>query len=80
MPSTTYAGYPKKAYIGDSVYAEIDECARLVLTTENGMGPSNQIVVEPEVWSALIEYCRRNWTYESQRHHLEAKSLMHTSP
>jgi hypothetical protein len=46
-----------KAYIGDSVYADFDG-QRLILTTENGMGPSNRIVLEPEVCSALWTYVR----------------------
>lgn len=41
-----------KAYLGDSVYADFDG-HDVVLTTENGMGPSNTIVLEPEVMTAL---------------------------
>jgi hypothetical protein len=43
----------KKVYLGDSVYAEIDNLGRLVLTTENGFGPSNTIILEPEVLANL---------------------------
>lgn len=43
----------KKVYLGDSVYAQVDELGRVVLTTENGFGPSNTIVLEPEVLAAL---------------------------
>lgn len=45
----------RKAYIGDSVYADHDGFG-LVLTTENGYGASNTIYMEPEVWRALVEY------------------------
>jgi hypothetical protein len=45
-----------KVYLGDSVYAAIDETGRLVLTTENGLGPTNTIVMEPEVVVALEGY------------------------
>ena len=41
-----------KQYLGDSVYAETSENG-IVLTTDNGMGPSNTIVLEPEVLYAL---------------------------
>lgn len=41
-----------KTYIGDSVYAEIAD-GRLTLTTENGYGPSNTIILEPETWVDL---------------------------
>ena len=41
-----------KTYIGDSVYAEINERG-LTLTTENGLGPSNTIILEPGVWEDL---------------------------
>lgn len=44
-----------KVYLGDSVYAEADH-GSLVLTTENGCGPSNRIVLEPEVYAALVAF------------------------
>jgi hypothetical protein len=42
-----------KTYIGDSVYAEI-EYGQLKLTTDNGMGKSNTIYLEPEIWDSLV--------------------------
>lgn len=45
----------KKEYLGDSVYVEHDGCD-LVLTTENGSGPSNIIILEPAVYAALARY------------------------
>jgi len=50
-----------KAYLGDSVYADVDELGSLVLTTENGYpdDPRNQIVIEPQVLSALEKYVSR---------------------
>lgn len=47
-----------KTYLGDSVYAEFDGFG-IVLTTENGMGASNTIVLEPEVLRALNEFVER---------------------
>lgn len=47
-----------KEYLGDSVYAEHDDNV-LVLTTENGYEPSNTIILEPEVYKALINYIER---------------------
>lgn len=41
-----------KAYLGDSVYAEYDGCG-VILTTENGYGPTNTIVLEHETLRAL---------------------------
>ena len=48
----------KKTYLGDSVYAEVDEFGSLVLTTENGLptDPSNRIVLEDYVIEALIVF------------------------
>lgn len=46
----------QKEYIGDSVHVEINEYGQIVLTTENGYGPSNTIILEPEVMRALNEY------------------------
>ena len=44
-----------KEYLGDSVYADFDGYM-ICLTTENGMGPSNTIYLEPEVMRELIRY------------------------
>lgn len=48
-----------KAYLGDSVYADYNQYGQLVLTTENGLGASNTIYLEPEVYRALTEYVDR---------------------
>jgi hypothetical protein len=48
-----------KDYLGDSVYVDIDKFGGVVLTTENGYGPSNIIVMEPAVYAALIRYVER---------------------
>lgn len=45
----------EKIYLGDSVYAAFDGYA-LTLTTENGLGPSNTIVLEPKVYESLVKY------------------------
>jgi hypothetical protein len=48
---------PAKVYLGDSVYCEFDERGwSLILTTENGYGPSNTIVLEPQVLEALDKF------------------------
>lgn len=47
-----------KAYIGDSVFVEFYN-NKLTLTTENGYGPTNTIVLEDEVYSALLKYVDR---------------------
>jgi hypothetical protein len=48
-----------KRYIGDGVYAEIDEdCGDLILTTENGIAKTNSIVLEADVWNGLLQYVR----------------------
>lgn len=47
-----------KEYIGDSVYVEFDGYG-LVLTTDNGFGPTNTITLEPEVFHALARYVQR---------------------
>ena len=50
-----------KIYLGDSVDAETDGY-RVTLTTENGFGPSNTIVLEPEVLDALAAFARTHNT------------------
>lgn len=46
---------PGKRHLGDGVYCDFDGFG-LVLTTENGMGASNTITLEPEVFHALMQY------------------------
>jgi hypothetical protein len=45
----------EKVYLGDSVYAAVED-GMVRLTTENGFGPTNTIYLEPEVVVALLEY------------------------
>lgn len=47
-----------KDYLGDSVYAEYDGYG-IILTTNNGHGPSNTICMEPEVIEALNRFVAR---------------------
>jgi len=55
-----------KVYLGDAVYIDYDGFA-LVLTTENGIATTNRIVLEPEVYSALVQYVEHlNAREESQ--------------
>lgn len=49
-----------KVYLGDSVYADVEN-GMLKLTTDNGGGASNTIYLEPEVYDALVEYARHRW-------------------
>lgn len=43
-----------KKYLGDAVYFDVDGMGRVVLTTENGVSVSNEIILEPEVLNALL--------------------------
>jgi len=43
-----------KIYIGDSVYAEILSESEIILTTENGFGPSNTIHLEKNQLENLL--------------------------
>jgi hypothetical protein len=47
-----------KSYLGDGCYVEFDGYS-LTLTTENGVSTTNIIVLEPEVYAALIAYVDR---------------------
>jgi hypothetical protein len=48
----------QKAYLGDGVYVATCELG-LELTTENGISVTNRIVLEPEVYEALVRYVER---------------------
>jgi len=45
----------KKVYLGDSVYAQYYG-EYIILTTENGYGPTNTIYLEPDVYDNLVAY------------------------
>lgn len=45
-------------YLGDSVYACVDEGA-IFIYTDNGFGPENRICLEPEVIAALVRFINR---------------------
>lgn len=47
-----------KSYLGDGVYVDWDGYA-LILATENGITTTNRIVLEPEVFRALVAYAQR---------------------
>lgn len=46
------------AYMGDAVYAKLDELGRIVLTTDSHINADaqNVIVLESEVWRALVRW------------------------
>jgi hypothetical protein len=46
----------KKQYLGDSVYVEPDGFGGLKLTTDNGEGPTNAIIIDPYVLAAFLKY------------------------
>jgi hypothetical protein len=55
-----------KEYLGDSVYVDHDGYG-VVLTTDNGYGPSNTIILEPEVVTALNNYIKRITSEEQKK-------------
>lgn len=49
----------KKRYLGDGVYADLDEFGSIVMTTEEGIRTTNRIVLDGEVLSMLIAWMQR---------------------
>lgn len=45
-----------KQYIGDAVYADIEADGSITLTTESGINITNRIVLEPQVYDALLRW------------------------
>jgi hypothetical protein len=50
----------RKVYLGDAVYAAVNDAGQIVLTTENGYSATNTIYLEPEVYEALVRFVGRN--------------------
>jgi len=52
----------EKEYLGDSVYADVNEYGAIVLTTENGLpdDPSNEIIMESFVVENLKRFAERH--------------------
>lgn len=46
-------------YLGDGVYVEHDDAGVLTVTTSDGLETTNTIVLEPEVYAALVAYAAR---------------------
>lgn len=47
-----------KRYLGDGVYAQIEDYGDLILTTENGVRVTNRIVLEPAVLLSLLKFVK----------------------
>ena len=53
-----------KRYIGDGVFVDYEAdgfSGRLVLTAENGFDTTDTIVLEPDVYRALLKYASDVW-------------------
>ena len=53
-----YDGRPIKSYFGDSIYVELNEYDEVILTTENGFGPSNTIIFESGTFDQLASFVK----------------------
>lgn len=49
-----------KSYLGDSVYAGVER-GSIVLTTENGLGPSNMIFMDDDVVESLLSFIGKHY-------------------
>ena len=56
-----------KEYLGDGLYAELNDYNQLVLTTEDGITTTNKIYLEPEVRDALLSYIGRTIAREYEK-------------
>jgi len=48
-----------KQYLGDAVYIKQGRFGDYILTTEDGIRVLNEIILEPEVTQALLEYINK---------------------
>ncbi len=54
-----------KQYLGDGVYVDRDDRG-LILTAEDGIQATDTIVLESEVWVALVRYVERLHALETE--------------
>ena len=54
--SATDADEGSKVYLGDAVYARVDEFSAVILTTENGYRATSEITLEPEIMANLLAW------------------------
>ena len=59
LPSRANAIDQDKEYLGDGCYCAFDGFS-LVLTTEDGILVQNEIILEAEVYNALVEYAEKH--------------------
>lgn len=52
---------PRSEYIGDGVYAHVDEMGQIWLQTERGIGNIHEIALERSVFEALIKFANWKW-------------------
>ncbi len=57
----------EKVYLGDGVYAQWEDTF-ITLTTEYGQGPTNRVVLEPNVFQALVTFVERVGKRRSHDH------------
>ena len=51
----------RKVYLGDSVYCEFLSPHEIILTTDNGMGASNTIILDVGILKSLNVFVERNF-------------------
>jgi hypothetical protein len=56
VPQTKEEDPVSKVYLGDGVYVDANQAGQIVLTTEDGIGVTNIIYLEPEVCETLKAY------------------------
>lgn len=47
-----------KVYLGDAVFAMINDHGLIELTTSDGISETNKIYLDPNVWSNLLNYMK----------------------
>lgn len=66
-PAPIQSPMPKapKEYLGDSVYVSFDGMM-YTFTTDDGLGPTNTIHLEPAVVNAFLDFMKRMEAYQDE--------------
>jgi hypothetical protein len=63
-----------KTYLGDGVYADLDDFGSIILTVENGIDITNTIYLEDEVIEVLLNFVNNIREIQNEQPNIETQT------